>query len=497
MADETKPSTNDPSPPEIEAELISSGGMDETPAAGQTIADAQAPPPAPRTKVPMAAIGAGLAAIVAAAGALFIFKPWATSPIPNETAPSAKEATITATSTSGNETPASDMAAPSTSKIETIAPETSDGANVAATPQAVDPSRDAVLSGGQTTNEIASEATAGAGEAVTTAPASESAAKTATGDETVQTQPEATTATAPSEEPSDVLAQLEADAAAREAAEAAGAVAGAPPPTEIATGPPAGGEPIDAANSAPAPAPAAPATNNPSTEVSALKELFQSETSRLSAALDAERSRAAEQSAEIAALRAQLEAARAAAAPAPQRRVADPGSAVLVMLALSRAIDDGRPFKIELARLETFAGGSPAIERLRPIAEAGAPTRAALKERFPDLARRALAADARANAKGPFGAIVAGFARLVTVMPAKPAPGAGTPAILSRAKGRLDADDVAGAVEELNALVGAAHETFGPWLADGARYVEARAAIAALNAELLDGAQTGARGDAP
>jgi hypothetical protein len=270
----------------------------------------------------------------------------------------------------------------------------------------------------------------------------------------------------------DALALLEAEAAAREAAEAGGAAVSAPP---VAPGPDGAAET----------APTAAEADVPSAEIAALTARFEAETARLAAELGAERARAEMQAAEIAALRSEIGAARAApAGPAAEPSAA---SAVLALLALARAIEDGRPFKTELARLERLAGASPAARRLAAAAETGAPTRAALKERFPDLARKALADDARARADGPFGAVLAGLVRVVTVMPARPTPGAGAAAILSRAKGRLAADDVAGAAGEIDALVGAAAAVFADWRADALRHVEARAALADLNAELLDG----------
>jgi hypothetical protein len=283
----------------------------------------------------------------------------------------------------------------------------------------------------------------------------------------------------------DPLAELQAEAERLAAREAEGAAAGAalvlaPPPETGAAG--AGAAPADVI-----------------AELKALRALFETETSRLATELAAERSRAAAQADEIAALRAGLavmERAQAASAEPATPEVAARGQtaprvggerATLIVMALARAIETGKPYKVELARAEALAPDAPAIARLRVDAADGVPTLAALKARFPADLRRALAADA-GKGGGVMGRFSAGVAELVSVRPAGPVKGAGAGAVLSRAEAALAADDVDGALGELKALQGPARDAMAAFVAEAQRLSSARASLADLNAFLIDAA---------
>jgi len=276
----------------------------------------------------------------------------------------------------------------------------------------------------------------------------------------------------------DPLAELQA-AAEREAAEESDG-ANAAPAAPVAASP----EPSGAVEAAP---------GDVAAELRALRALFESETGRLSAALDAERTRASAQAEELAALRDDL--ARRAAAPvafAPQTPPAatpprGEARATLVLFSLARAVESGRPYKSELARAEALAPDAPAIAHLRVDAAEGAPTLPALKSRFPADMRRALAADA-GKGGGLIGRFSSGLAELVSVRPAGPVAGASPRAVLSRAEAALAGDDLNAALAELKALSGPAREAMAPFVADAARVAAARAALDELNVQLIEAA---------
>lgn len=450
-------------PPEIEAELVVDDGVAAPPRMEAARDQTNQTPRPPGLKPRLVVAASGLAILAVAAGAFWILKP---ERAPRHSDPASAGAAVAQapsppSSAAGAERPAEKIVNIGPARAATgVEAEAAPSEPGAAPPPPPGPdgrvAADLASGDGETspTNEIG----------VAPTPADEAPGKTAPAPQT-----------APASDASEAFERLAAEAAARDAAEAFGMVdvsPVSPPPPE--------------AQALPAVAP--PEERALAVGLDAPKASFEAETARLAAELGAERARADQQRAEIAALRAEVDAARNAAARESLAGAGEPAPAVavLALLALSRAIEDGRPFEIELARLERLKGASPAIRRLSAAAGAGAPTRAALKERFPDLARKALADDARAKAKGPLGAILAGFARLVTVMPSRPAAGARPAAILSRAKSRLDADDIPGARSEIAALAGAARATFEAWLADSGRYVEARAALADLNAELLE-----------
>ncbi|MFQ5564347.1 MAG: COG4223 family protein [Parvularculaceae bacterium] len=220
-------------------------------------------------------------------------------------------------------------------------------------------------------------------------------------------------------------------------------------------------------------------------ELAALKEAFQTQTENLNAALEEEHRRSARQSAEIDALREEIGKVRSGSAAPASRRAA----AALALISLQRSIDAGGPYKEELEVLQRLAPDLAAVERLRARAEIGAPTVARLKERFPDAARAAIAASDRARADGPFGRLMANLQSLVSARPARPQPGDGVRAVISRAEARLAADDLAGALGELDALEPVAEEAMGPWLIDARARDVATQAIDDLNGLLLNALQ--------
>lgn len=209
-----------------------------------------------------------------------------------------------------------------------------------------------------------------------------------------------------------------------------------------------------------------------SAEIAALKETFDRELAL----------RDARANAEIASLRAEVERLQQGNPHASDVR--DP-AAFLALASLQRAIDRGDPFTEEFDAFARLAPGTPAVERLRPIAATGAPTFAALKEDFDPAARAAIAAAARENATGWLGGVAARVQQMVTVRPAVPTAGSGAPEIISRAEGALKAGDLSNAIAEAATLRGAAAAEFAPWLARARTKLAANEAVAALDASFM------------
>jgi len=150
-------------------------------------------------------------------------------------------------------------------------------------------------------------------------------------------------------------------------------------------------------------------------------------------------------------------------------------SVSLALLNLQRQVAAGRPFENELKVLRSLAPSAAPLDQLQAYAEEGLPSAALLQRTFDDEAREALRTANRAEN----GGILGSFRNLVTVRKAGDVPGASSSAIISRAETRLEAGDLQGAVQELDALGGPAAEAMAEWL-DAAR---ARVAVD----DLMDG----------
>ncbi|MGE0407823.1 MAG: COG4223 family protein [Amphiplicatus sp.] len=205
-------------------------------------------------------------------------------------------------------------------------------------------------------------------------------------------------------------------------------------------------------------------------EIAALRESFER-------AIAAREARANQ---EIAELRARVESLQNEA----QNRAAYGPAAAIAFADMQRAATKGAPYADELDRLARLAPGAGALDRLRKNAAIGAPTLAALKERFDPAARAALAAAAREKATGWFSQLLARFHQLVSVRPAGPRAGSAPAAIISRAEAALSRDDLDGAIGEIASLDGAAAAEFASWLQDARARAEIDEALAAESQRL-------------
>ena len=152
-----------------------------------------------------------------------------------------------------------------------------------------------------------------------------------------------------------------------------------------------------------------------------------------------------------------------------QRRDASASQQGVLILALSNlagAIDRGEPFERQLDDVERLAPQSRSLASARRYASEGLPSDQVLEDRFQDTARRALAAEGRAEAEGGFGRLMANLRGLFTVRRIGEVEGDTPSAIISRAEAALERSDLAAATQELEALEGPAADAFEPWMED-------------------------------
>lgn len=194
----------------------------------------------------------------------------------------------------------------------------------------------------------------------------------------------------------------------------------------------------------------------PASEPGVQKKLDEA-LARLDAAEAAAKTRAAE--------------AEAAAAKARRSQALD---------ALSRAVSDGRPFAQELQTL-----ADPALSSaLGPIADAGAPTLAALQADFPAASREALRIARAASSETGWSARLVDFLAAQTgARPLTPRDGTTPDAILSRAEFALSEGRVADALAELAPLQDAVKAPLASWIAAATNYATATAALKAARGE--------------
>jgi hypothetical protein len=184
-------------------------------------------------------------------------------------------------------------------------------------------------------------------------------------------------------------------------------------------------------------------------------------------------------------------AAQPSVTPAEQRRTA----AVVALGALRGALPLDKPYAASLKAVDALAAAdaalqsqiAPALDPLRPLAEAGAPTLAQLQGSLPTQAiAEAANAEATANAVGADAGwserLINRLSEAVTVRPVgEKAEGDGPLARLARGEAKLKAGDLGGAVAEIGALSDKPAEAAAAWLAGAKARLAQDQASAALD----------------
>jgi predicted nucleic acid-binding Zn-ribbon protein len=162
-------------------------------------------------------------------------------------------------------------------------------------------------------------------------------------------------------------------------------------------------------------------------------------------------------------------------------------AALAIALAnLRTALDEGRPFSAELATLKALA---PTPEDLGPLpgyAEKGIPTLAALKRSFAAAKDAALAPTTPKAEASIWESLWASAQGLVKVRRVDAAAIGDTPdAVLARADAKLEMDDLAEAVAEVETLDGAPRAQFADWLEQAHARLDADHVLKRLEGLLL------------
>jgi hypothetical protein len=145
----------------------------------------------------------------------------------------------------------------------------------------------------------------------------------------------------------------------------------------------------------------------------------------------------------------------------------------------------GDPFARDLAAVAAVASDDAevqaALDAIRPFAETGVPTRAALVTRFTPVADKVVSAGNLPESESWWDTTVNRLSRVVNFRKVgEPETGDTARAIASRAEALLAKGDVAGAVTEVEGLTGDAADAATAWLADARARVAADRAAATL-----------------
>lgn len=185
-------------------------------------------------------------------------------------------------------------------------------------------------------------------------------------------------------------------------------------------------------------------------------------------------------SAELAALQA-----RVTALETGQVRTINAAAAALAAASLAEATQGSGSFESELAALERVLPLSGEVRALRPYAENGAPSRAALAAEFDAAAARAaVAARDPGERAGFFARLSHALSAIVTIRRVS-AGGEGADAVLARAGDAVAEGDLEGALKTLRDLPAKSTQAMAPWRARAQQRVAVDRQVAAIRALAL------------
>jgi hypothetical protein len=154
--------------------------------------------------------------------------------------------------------------------------------------------------------------------------------------------------------------------------------------------------------------------------------------------------------------------------------------------AVAAATDASRssgPFPQAYASLQAVLPNDPNVIALATLSTKGAPTKQELRDKFDKIELEIVRAARAADAGGGFwGQLQAMFAQFIVVR--RTGGGDAPNTIVERAKQKLSAEDLAGAVAEISRLKGAGAQVAAPWLKDAKLRLEIDQRLSAIRAEL-------------
>lgn len=157
---------------------------------------------------------------------------------------------------------------------------------------------------------------------------------------------------------------------------------------------------------------------------------------------------------------------------------------------LRDAVLQARPYANELASVRRQEGADSRIaeplEQLADSAEQGVPSLAELKRSFPATAREIVQQARESRADSWAEEIWNRASALVTVRPVGERSGDDAEAIVARAERRLEEDQLAAAVQELEALQGPPAEVASGWLTQARKRLQAEQALKALGQSVYE-----------
>lgn len=225
-------------------------------------------------------------------------------------------------------------------------------------------------------------------------------------------------------------------------------------------------------------------------EIDGLKNMSAGEvdTSELDAAIEAVQGKLAELEAEVAAVKATAEAATVAGVKMSSGD-ANNMAAALAVAALERALQDEKPFEVELNAIKSVANDNAALDSLSAYAVTGLTSETSLLGQFDGLLESALVADLKGDGTSILDRFIGNAKSIISIRKTGNVEGDSAEAVLARMEVAVKAKDLAGAVETASALEGPAADVFADWLTSAQSRLAAKDLMRQVSADILTSLQ--------
>jgi hypothetical protein len=175
---------------------------------------------------------------------------------------------------------------------------------------------------------------------------------------------------------------------------------------------------------------------------------------------------------------------------------------VLAVGQLRTALASSRPFTKELAALRTLAGGdtdmAAAMDQIEPFADSGVPTYDDLSKDFTRLAPALVRSAIVGNGQSWWRQALYHVETVVSIRRVgENTQGDATDAVVARAEGKVDDNDLPGAIAALKGLTGLPADMASSWIHDAGHRVTVDAAADSLTETAINHIGTGAPPQAP
>ena len=160
---------------------------------------------------------------------------------------------------------------------------------------------------------------------------------------------------------------------------------------------------------------------------------------------------------------------------------------VVAGFVVQKRLAEGRPYASDLATLAKLGADADALAALKPFAETGAPTRAAMAAQFAKLAPSLIATERAAPGGSVAEKWMASLRTLVRVRPAVEVTGDAPEALITQTQAALDRGDFAAAIVAFDKLPELSRAGAGSWAKQAAALARAAAGADAIVAAALRG----------